>query len=185
MVRSMIAALDRTRPSTDPITGVFTGVATVMVAMNPFFALRQGAAAAQALGLKELNTELLRTVIFSHPSSKIWAEEEKWNRVNSEDKPPLIDPGKNPFICLEVTRRSAMQRQTPETDLDVDKLLEVIDNLWLALRSHPQSPIWARGLVAFERAAVSAERAKPGSVIGIDPQFVGGETDTENSGEAA
>ena len=51
--------------------------------------------------------------------------------------------------------------------------MEALDALWLALRDHPKAPIWKRGLAAYERALVRAERPEPGSVAGIDPQFTG------------
>jgi hypothetical protein len=84
------------------------------------------------------------------------------------------DQDDNPLIRIEITRREALQRQTRETDLQVDRLLEALDALWAALRDHPKAPIWKRGLAAYEQALVRAERAEPGSVAGIDPQFTGG-----------
>jgi hypothetical protein len=142
---------------------------------NPFTALEQGADAAASLDLDAFDVELLKAAIFLHPNAHRWVEEEKWDRLSDCNLPPLTDPKQNPFIALEIARRATTQRQNPQNDLAVDRLLDAIDSLWLLLRDHPRVSLWKTGLVAYEREQLRAERAKPGTVAGIDPQFTGGE----------
>jgi hypothetical protein len=147
-----------------------------MTIANPFSACDQGNAAGKALGLGDniLDVEPLRSALFSHFNSRRWLDEWRWDNPGFADLPPPQSPDDNPFIQIEITRREALQRQTRETDLEVDRLLEALDALWAALRDHAKAPIWKRGLAAYEQAQVRAERAEPGSVAGIDPQFTGG-----------
>jgi hypothetical protein len=146
----------------------------IMTFSNPFSAIDRGNAAGEALGLGDniLDVEPLRSALFSHFNSRRWLDEWRWGNPGFADLPPSHrSPDDNPFILIEITRREALQRQTRETDPTVDRLLGALDALWAALRDHPKAPIWKRGLVAYEQALLRAERAKPGSVAGIDPQF--------------
>jgi hypothetical protein len=140
---------------------------------NPFTALDQGNAAGKALGLGHniLDVEPLRSALFSHFNSRRWLDQWRWDNAGFPDLPPPESPSDNPLVLIETTRREALQRQTRETDLEVDRLMEALDALWVALRDHPKAPIWKRGLAAYEKALVRAERAKPGLVAGIDPQY--------------
>jgi hypothetical protein len=141
-----------------------------MSQMNPFTALAKGNVAAAALGLGNVfGHGPILTSLNSHPRAPIWREEEKYD---GSDEPPLIAPAENPLIAITNVRRELFSRD--HNELHVDRLLDVLDQLEHALRDHPAAPAWKHGLVMHIRADIATERATPGTIPGIDPQFVGG-----------
>jgi hypothetical protein len=141
-----------------------------MSQMNPFTALAKGNVAAAALGLGNVfDGGPILASLNSHPRAPVWHEEEKYD---GSDEPPPIAPAENPLIAIANIRREIIGRN--HNELHVDRLLDVLDRLEHVLRDHPAAPAWKCGLVAYVRTDIAAERAAPGTIHGVDPQFTGG-----------